>query len=115
MKLFGLFDKSESRSSPREVGHADLQKALLDGSVTIVDVREPHEFAAGHIPSAINLPLSRFHPDQLPAGKPPVLICQAGARSARALDQALAAGASEVRHYPGGMSGWRANGGEIVR
>jgi rhodanese-related sulfurtransferase len=42
-----------------------------------------------------------------------VLICQAGARSARALAQAHAAGVAHVRHYPGGMSGWRANGGEV--
>jgi rhodanese-related sulfurtransferase len=82
--------------------------------VTIVDVREPHEFAGGHIPGAINLPLSRFRPDEIPAGKPPVLICQAGARSGAALRQAQAAGATHVRHDPGGMNGWRAHGGEVA-
>ena len=43
--------------------------------------REPHEFAAGHIPEAMNLPLSRFDPEELPTGKPPILICQAGTLS----------------------------------
>jgi rhodanese-related sulfurtransferase len=60
------------------------------------------------------LPLSRFKPDQIPAGKAPVLICQAGGRSAKALHQAHAAGATHVRHYPGGMNGWRARGGEVA-
>jgi rhodanese-related sulfurtransferase len=114
MKFSSLFGKSGSDASLRDIGHDELQKALSDGGVTVVDVREPHEFAGGHIPGAINLPLSRFKPDQIPAGKPPVLICQAGARSGAALRQALAAGATHVQHYPGGMNGWRARGGEVA-
>ena len=56
--------------------------AVRGGEVTVVDVREPHEYAAGHIPGSVNLPLSRFDPRALPDGKPVVLICQAGGRSA---------------------------------
>jgi rhodanese-related sulfurtransferase len=113
MIFSNLFGKPDPNASPRDIGHDELQKALSEGSVAVVDVREPHEFASGHIPGAINLPLSRFRPEQIPTAKPPVLICQAGARSARALAQAHAAGVAHVRHYPGGMSGWRANGGEV--
>ena len=109
-----LFGKSDATASPRDIGHDELQKALSEGGVTVVDVREPHEFAGGHIPGAINLPLSRFKADQIPAGKAPVLICQAGARSGTALRQAHAAGTTNVRHYPGGMNGWRARGGDVV-
>ncbi len=109
-----LFSKSDPNASSRDIGHVEMQKALSEGSVTVVDVREPHEFAGGHIPGAINLPLSRFKLDQIPAGKAPVLICQAGGRSGKALLQAYAAGATHVRHYPGGMNGWRARGGEVA-
>jgi rhodanese-related sulfurtransferase len=42
------------------------------------------------------------------------LICQAGGRSARALHQALSIGRKDVRHYPGGMSGWRGRGGPVA-
>lgn len=35
-----------------------IKRGLADGSVVLVDVREPHEFAAGHIPGAVSLPLS---------------------------------------------------------
>jgi rhodanese-related sulfurtransferase len=114
MIFSNLFGKSDPNAAPRDIGHGELQKALSEGSVTVVDVREPHEFAGGHIPGAINLPLSRFKPNQIPAGKAPVLICQAGARSGAALRQAHAAGAMHVRHYAGGINGWRARGGDVV-
>ncbi len=114
MIFSNLFGKSDGGASPRDTGHDELQKALSEGSVAVVDVREPHEFAGGHIPGAVNLPLSRFKPNQLPVGKAPVLICQVGGRSGAALRQAHAAGATHVRHYPGGMNAWRARGGEVV-
>jgi rhodanese-related sulfurtransferase len=90
-----------------------LQRALEEGSVVVVDVREPHEFAAGHIAGALNLPLSSFRPEDMPQDKTPVLICQMGVRSAAALRQVVGAGIANARHYPGGMSGWRALGGKI--
>ena len=64
--------------------------------------------------SVFNLPLSRFSPAQLPKDKPLVLVCLSGARSAAALNQALREGATQVRHYSGGMKGWRANGGAVA-
>ena len=91
-------------------------KAVEAGAVTVVDVREPHEFAAGHIPDSVNLPLSRFHPRDLPGGddKTVVIVCQAGVRSRKALNQAQAAGRSDLKHYAGGMAEWRARGGDVA-
>jgi rhodanese-related sulfurtransferase len=92
-----------------------VARAVAAGEVTVVDVREPHEFAAGHIPDAVNLPLSRFDPSELPSGKdkPVVILCQAGGRSRKALTIAQAAGRGDLKHYPGGMNGWRMHGGDI--
>jgi rhodanese-related sulfurtransferase len=95
------------------VTHEELREALKADAITVVDVREPNEFAAGRIPGAINLPLSRFDAGDLPNGKPVVLVCQAGARSAKALRVAVSAGVKDIRHYPGGTGGWRALGEEI--
>jgi rhodanese-related sulfurtransferase len=42
-----------------------------------------------------------------------VIHCQAGGRSRKALNQAQAAGRNDLKHYPGGMSQWRAHGGDV--
>ena len=57
-------------SDPDTIEFEAFAEAVDAGDVAVVDVREPHEFAAGHIPEAVNLPLSRFDPEELPSGKP---------------------------------------------
>jgi rhodanese-related sulfurtransferase len=91
-----------------------LDEALDAGELIVVDVREPHEYAAGHIPDSVSLPLSTFDPADLPTEKPVVLVCQAGKRSPAALTKARAAGRADVRHYEGGVSGWRMHGGPLT-
>jgi len=96
------------------IEHDDFVRVVQDGSCAVVDVREPHEYAAGHVPGAQNQPLSQFDPAKLPEGKPVVIICQAGGRSAKALTQAIEAGCKDVRHYAPGTGGWRARGGAVA-
>jgi 3-mercaptopyruvate sulfurtransferase SseA len=43
-------------SSTPAIAHEDLVRTHQDGSCTVVDVREPHEYAGGHIPGALNHP-----------------------------------------------------------
>ena len=105
---------SGAGSPPGEVSHEEFVALQRAGDSAIVDVREPHEFVNGHIPRAINLPLSGFDPADLPTGKPIVLVCQAGSRSAKALQSAAAAGVKNIRHYKPGTGGWRARGEPIV-
>jgi rhodanese-related sulfurtransferase len=112
MSSSGLFS-TDAAQGVSIVAQDALARAAAEGACAVVDVREPHEYEAGHIPGAINQPLSSFDPEALPEGKPIVLVCQAGGRSLRALRIALAAGVSEVGHYPGGFAGWRGAGGEV--
>lgn len=96
------------------VEHDELVRALSAKDCVLIDVREPREFQSGHVPGALNHPLSTFDPARIAQGKPVVFICQAGGRSAKALRHAMSVGRQDVRHYPGGMSGWRARGGPVA-
>jgi len=87
-----------------------VKQGLQDGSILLVDVREPHEYAAGHIPGAVLHPLSTFDPSSLPEGKRIVFSCAAGVRSVRALEFAQAAGREIREHYRGGFKDWLAAG-----
>lgn len=92
-----------------------VRQGLADDSMILVDVREDHEFAAGHIPGSVSHPLSRFDPAALPAaeGKRVVFSCAAGVRSVRAIELAQGAGLAIDAHYRGGFKDW-AMAGEPV-
>lgn len=94
----------------------DIRQGLSDGSILLVDVREPHEFAAGHIPGSVSHPLSTFDPAALPeeAGKRLVFSCAAGVRSRHALAATQAAGLPVDAHYAGGFKDWAMRGGTIA-
>jgi rhodanese-related sulfurtransferase len=111
--LSGILSKIGGGSALPTIEHDEFASHVGCGSCLIIDVREPHEFAAGHVPGARNMPLSRFNPADLPKNAPCILICQAGGRSAKALALALQAGCKDVRHYAPGTGGWRARGGEV--
>jgi rhodanese-related sulfurtransferase len=87
-----------------------IKQGLREGSLLLVDVREPHEFAAGHIPGSVSHPLSSFDASGLPDGKRIVFSCAAGVRSVRAIEFAQAAGRDIREHYKGGVKDWAAAG-----
>jgi rhodanese-related sulfurtransferase len=108
-----LFSKQGAGADGGVISHDEFAAAVEAKSCIVVDVREPHEFSRGHVPGAVNHPMSRFDPKRLPSSKPIVLICQSGGRSASALGRARAVGRTDVRHYAGGIIGWHRNGGEV--
>lgn len=74
---------------------------------TLLDVREPDEFADGHIPGATNLPLSEFNvlAPKLDRTRPYALVCASGNRSGMAAD-AMARAGFDVTNLIGGMALW---------
>jgi len=98
------------KAKHREVSAQELDAMLRAGQALVVDVREVDEFAAGHIPGAINLPLSTFQASRLPdpAGKQLILNCLGGKRSAMALDKCANANARADGHLAGGFGAWQA-------
>ncbi|MFT4211879.1 MAG: rhodanese-like domain-containing protein [Microbacterium sp.] len=87
-----------------------VQQLRERDGVPLVDVREPDEYAGGHVPGAVNLPMSTIgdHLDELPDGAFDV-ICQLGGRSARVV-QALEARGYDVTNVEGGTGEWVAAG-----
>ena len=83
-------------------------QALQDNGAIVVDVREPSEFAAGHIIDAINLPLTQIQKgnrDGLSKDKSYVIICQSGNRSIEA-SNFLSEDEFDVTNVSEGMSSW---------
>jgi rhodanese-related sulfurtransferase len=93
----------------------EVKRGLAEGSITLVDVREPHEFAAGHIPGSLSHPLSTFDPHELRGlSRRVVFSCAAGVRSLRAIELAQAAGLDLSEHYRGGFKDWAMSGEPIA-
>ncbi len=92
------------------ISAADLADQLGGREVTVIDVREPMEYAAGHIANSLNIPLARLTKADLPRG-PLVLVCQSGNRSAKGLAELQQLGHSQpVADLLGGMTSWQQGG-----
>ena len=84
-----------------------------EGAV-VVDVREPDEFAQGHLPDAINLPAGklaeRVGEIEKYKDKPVIVCCAAGMRSSRACRELGKQGFARLHNLDGGVDAWVAAG-----
>jgi len=89
---------------------ADLHTRVSQPGVAVVDVREPHEYAAGHVPGAINIPMATIpvRLQDLPRGDV-FVICESGARSWQ-VASFLAQRSVTVTNVDGGTGAWRSSG-----
>jgi rhodanese-related sulfurtransferase len=90
----------------------EAREKLEKGEVALVDVREPGEYAAGHLPGAQLLPVNSVpsRKDELPQGKPILFVCATGQRSALAAEFAAAFGHKDLFNLEGGTVAWREAG-----
>lgn len=88
----------------------------FDNDAVLLDVREPAEWAAGHAPNAVHIPLALLpmQMDDLPPalGSLPV-ICRSGVRSAQAVGYLTAHGVDAI-NVAGGMQAWEEAGKAMV-
>jgi len=99
-------------SSP---GIPELPASALDADAVLLDVREPDEWAAGHIESAVHIPIGELADrlGELPEGDPLYVICRVGNRSARVVGYLRSQGINAV-NVSGGMQDWAGSGKYMV-
>ena len=102
-----------SQSAP-EVSTAELADAYERGDIVVVDVRNDDEWAGGHVPAAIHMPLPALGArwEELPRDKRIYVICAVGGRSLRAAEALIGAGLDAVS-VAGGTNQWADEGRPI--
>ena len=118
--VLGWFPAAAAREAARAGGTLTTTRtddiaqveAIMGGGRTVVDLREPNEWAAGHIPGATHHPLGtvRHTLADLPRDTPLAVHCQAGTRSAIGASVLEAAGFTDVVDLTAGYAGWAATG-----
>ena len=92
----------------------ELAAKLEHGKQVLIDVREPYEYAAGHVKGATNIPLGQLASrlGKLDPQAETFVICQSGHRSATAVGVLKRAGFEQAYSVKGGTSAWR---GKLAR
>jgi rhodanese-related sulfurtransferase/biotin operon repressor len=114
MQLTTFIADSRARPDRLEAINAEeLLRRMREDSVTLLDVRAETEYAVGHVPGAVNIPLAELEHRlaELPRDQEVIAYCRGPhcALSAEAV-RALSAKGYKARHFDGGLPGWQALG-----
>ncbi len=84
---------------------------MNDDSTVVIDVREPHEFSAGHIGNSRHIPLGKL--DEMSyelepfKNQPVIVVCQVGTRAGAACKKLVKQGFTRVFEMKGGIQAWQ--------
>ena len=114
-RVVGVMDRSTWRQAgalEESLPDIPIQVLANAGDVTVLDVREPVEWATGYAPGAVLISLGSLQEglDVIPPQKLVAVICEAGVRSSTGASLLLAAGFPKVATVSEGMSGYRRAG-----
>ncbi|MFK4541422.1 rhodanese-related sulfurtransferase [Streptomyces tendae] len=110
--FFGLLSPEATEAARESAISAEQLKELLDADepVSLVDVREPDEYAFAHLPGSVLVPQGEFlngdAAARLPTDRKTVLPCRAGIRSAEVLAVVERSGHPDAVHLGGGVLSW---------
>jgi rhodanese-related sulfurtransferase len=115
--LLSLGDSKEDPVIPVDTPEIDidqLDEAVRSGAA-IVDVREPGEYVAGHVPGAVLIPMGQLpgRMAELDQNAPVYIVCASGNRSATMTGFLRSAG-FDAYSVAGGTSGWARSGRPVV-
>jgi len=98
-----------------EVDVAALEQGATEGGF-VLDVRQPDEYEAGHVPGAVLIPLDQLaaRAGEVPTDRPVYVVCRSGARSAVAV-QALRRAGYDATNVAGGTLAWADSGRAVNR
>jgi rhodanese-related sulfurtransferase len=107
-----MSDVNPRAGEVRNLMPEEVARGVRDGTMLLVDVREPNETAVESYPDAVIVPLSSFDPAQIPdpKGREVVFACRSGKRSVTASLAAQDRGYPYKSHLAGGIIGWKAAG-----
>ena len=96
----------------------ELDRLIGEEAVTVIEVREPEEFATGHIETAINIPTSNFDIPALvdltdESDTDLVFVCSVGQRSFGAANAVLQHVDCDVSNLKGGLQSWTRAGFDL--
>jgi len=108
-----FFNRSKS-TNYQTLDAATYHSDYVDGKQPhmLVDVRTAGEYARGHVPGAVNIPLSEIagRTAELPDDQPVVVVCASGNRSKSGCAQLTKAGFKNIYNFNGGTSAWKSAG-----
>lgn len=100
-----------------EISQEDLAKAIAAKGVALIDVNGSASWKAGHIPGAIDLASCPDISKCLPGDKAALVVTYCGGPACgawqRGADAAAALGYTNVKHFKGGISGWKSAGATV--
>lgn len=108
----------EAREAVQAVNASTCDRMVRTEPVTVMDVREVHEWRKGHLPGAVHVPRSHLETQveaKIPDKSTPLLVyCAGGVRSAFAANTLKLMGYTDVRHMSGGFTAWEELGLDVV-
>lgn len=122
LALAAIFSSALLTTSEVEgsIAGTELQQRLVASGdrPLVLDVRTPVEYAAGHVPGAVNVPhdqvAARLGEFAGAKDREVVVYCQRGGRASAAIAELAREGFAKLRHLSGDMAGWSADGRPVT-
>lgn len=99
--------------SYEDIDPQELQRRVAEHDAPVIDVRESWEYAMGHVPGAILIPMNEIpsRVDDIEDGT--VFVCASGNRSGQVCAWLAAQGKNDLANLAGGTQGWMMHGLDV--